>query len=164
MGDQTLTRAPRRYKSPQQDSARWDDFPLREGDIVVSSPAKAGTTWVQMICALLIFQTPELPKPLSALSPWLDQLFTPRDQMFAQLAEQEHRRVIKTHVPLDGLPLDPRVSYLVVARHPWTGPCPCTTRPPTCAPSGCTRSTATRTRPSTPVPVPSRSRRPASTC
>ncbi|WP_432160189.1 sulfotransferase domain-containing protein [Streptomyces sp. NRRL F-5630] len=118
MGDQTLTRAPRRYKSPQQDSARWDDFPLREGDIVVSSPAKAGTTWVQMICALLIFQTPELPKPLSTLSPWLDQLFTPRDQMYAQLAEQEHRRVIKTHVPLDGLPLDPRVSYLVVARHP----------------------------------------------
>ncbi|GHJ05518.1 MULTISPECIES: sulfotransferase domain-containing protein [Streptomyces] len=118
MSDQTLTQAPRRYKSPQQDSARWDDFPLREGDIVVSSPAKAGTTWVQMICALLVFQTPELPKPLSALSPWLDQLFTPQDQMYALLAEQEHRRVIKTHVPLDGLPLDPRVSYLVVNRHP----------------------------------------------
>ncbi|MEU4054037.1 sulfotransferase domain-containing protein [Streptomyces olivaceus] len=118
MSDQTLTQAPRRYKSPQQDSARWDDFPLREGDIVVSSPAKAGTTWVQMICALLVFQTPELPKPLSVLSPWLDQLFTPQDQMYAQLAEQEHRRVIKTHVPLDGLPLDPRVSYLVVNRHP----------------------------------------------
>ncbi|MEU1296962.1 sulfotransferase domain-containing protein [Streptomyces sp. NPDC005840] len=112
------TRVPRRYKSPQQDSARWTDFPLRDGDIVVSSPAKAGTTWVQMICALLVFQTPELPKPLSALSPWLDQLFTPQEQVYAQLAEQEHRRVIKTHVPLDGLPLDPRVSYLVVARHP----------------------------------------------
>ncbi|MEU8706296.1 sulfotransferase domain-containing protein [Streptomyces sp. NPDC048565] len=118
MGDQTQNRAPIRYKSPQQDSARWNDFPLREGDIVVSSPAKSGTTWVQMICALLIFQTPELPKPLSALSPWLDQLFTPQDQMYAQLAAQEHRRVLKTHVPLDGLPLDPRVSYLVVARHP----------------------------------------------
>ncbi|MGW8063906.1 sulfotransferase domain-containing protein [Streptomyces ziwulingensis] len=118
MGDQQPTRAPRRYKSPQQDSARWDDFPLREGDIVVSSPAKAGTTWVQMICVLLVFRTPELPKPLSALSPWLDQLFTPQDQMYAQLAAQEHRRVIKTHVPLDGLPLDPRVSYLVVSRHP----------------------------------------------
>ncbi|MGW5868859.1 sulfotransferase domain-containing protein [Streptomyces sp. NPDC055239] len=118
MGDQTQTQVPLRYKSPQQDSARWNDFPLREGDIVVSSPAKSGTTWVQMICALLIFQTPELPKPLSTLSPWLDQLFTPQDQMYAQLAEQEHRRVLKTHVPLDGLPLDPRVSYLVVARHP----------------------------------------------
>ncbi|MEU0131310.1 sulfotransferase domain-containing protein [Streptomyces sp. NPDC006289] len=118
MAEQTLTPAPRRYRSPQQDSARWDDFPLREGDIVVSSPAKSGTTWVQMICALLVFQTPELPEPLSTLSPWLDQLFTPQDQMYAQLAAQEHRRVLKTHVPLDGLPLDPRVSYIVVARHP----------------------------------------------
>lgn len=113
-----MTTAPRRYKSPQQDSARWNDFPLRDGDIVVSSPAKSGTTWVQMICALLIFQTPHLPKPLSELSPWLDQLFTPQEKMYAQLAEQEHRRVIKTHVPLDGLPLDPRVSYIVIARHP----------------------------------------------
>ncbi|MET9565846.1 sulfotransferase domain-containing protein [Streptomyces tauricus] len=110
--------APRRYSSSQQDSARWENFPLREGDIVISSPAKAGTTWVQMICALLVFQTPELPKPLSTLSPWLDQLFTPREQMYAQLAAQEHRRVLKTHVPLDGLPLDPRVSYIAVARHP----------------------------------------------
>ncbi len=113
-----MTEAPRRYRSPQQDSARWDDFPVRAGDIVISSPAKSGTTWVQMICALLIFQTPDLPKPLSALSPWLDQAFTPREKVYAELAEQEHRRFIKTHVPLDGLPLDPRVNYLVVARHP----------------------------------------------
>lgn len=108
----------RRYRSPQQDSARWDGFPLREGDIVISAPAKSGTTWVQMMCALLIFQKPELPQPLSTLSPWLDQLLVPQEEIYAKLAEQEHRRVIKTHVPLDGLPLDPRVSYIVVARHP----------------------------------------------
>ncbi|WP_207918526.1 sulfotransferase domain-containing protein [Saccharopolyspora karakumensis] len=108
----------RRYRSPQQDSARWDDFPLREGDIVISAPAKSGTTWVQMMCALLIFQEPELPQPLSTLSPWLDQLLVPQEEMYAKLAEQEHRRVIKTHVPLDGLPLDARVSYIVAARHP----------------------------------------------
>ncbi len=28
------------------------------------------------------------------------------------------RRVIKTHTPLDGLPLDPRATYVVVGRHP----------------------------------------------
>jgi sulfotransferase family protein len=38
--------------------------------------------------------------------------------VFAQLAAQEHRRFIKTHTPLDGIPLDPRVTYLVTARHP----------------------------------------------
>ncbi|WP_051855354.1 sulfotransferase domain-containing protein [Streptomyces sp. NRRL S-1868] len=113
-----MTRTPRRYRSTQQDSARWDDFPLRDGDIVISAPPKSGTTWAQMVCALLVFRTPELPEPLSAISPWLDQLFTPREEMYAHLAGQEHRRVIKTHVPLDGLPLDPRVSYVAVARHP----------------------------------------------
>src|SRR5262245_4912648 len=73
---------------------------------------------MQMICALLIFQTPDLPLPLGKLSPWLDWLITPREQVLAMLEAQAHRRFIKTHTPLDGLPLDPRASYLVTARHP----------------------------------------------
>lgn len=73
---------------------------------------------MQMICALLIFQDPELPAPLSELSPWLDWQTTPLDEVLAALAAQRHRRFIKTHTPLDGLPLDPRVTYIVVARHP----------------------------------------------
>ena len=38
--------------------------------------------------------------------------------MYARLAAQQHRRFIKTHTPLDGIPLDPRVTYIVTARHP----------------------------------------------
>ena len=71
-----------------------------------------------MICALLIFRTPDLPAPLSALSPWLDWLIVPRDEVLARLEAQQHRRFIKTHTPLDGIPLDPRATYIVVARHP----------------------------------------------
>ena len=71
-----------------------------------------------MICALLIFQTPDLPGSLGRLSPWLDFLTTPRDEVHARLAAQEHRRFIKTHTPLDGIPLHPRVTYIVTARHP----------------------------------------------
>jgi hypothetical protein len=71
-----------------------------------------------MICALLIFKTPNLPAPLSELSPWLDWLITPREDVHARLAAQQHRRFIKTHTPLDGIPLDSRVTYVVVARHP----------------------------------------------
>ena len=63
-----------RYTSPDEDSARWWDFPFRPGDIVVSTRSKSGTTWVQMICLLLVFGTPELPGRLGALSPWLDWL------------------------------------------------------------------------------------------
>lgn len=73
---------------------------------------------MQMICALLIFQTPELPAPLAELSPWLDWLIAPRDQVFARLENQAHRRFIKTHTPLDGIPLSPLATYIVVGRHP----------------------------------------------
>lgn len=109
---------PFRYQSPQEDSARWLGFPFRDGDIVISTRSKTGTTWVQMICALLIFQTPELPAPLAQLSPWLDHLVAPREEVYAQLAAQRHRRFIKTHTPLEGIPLDTRASYIVTARHP----------------------------------------------
>src|SRR3954468_12955687 len=71
-----------------------------------------------MICALLIFQTAELPARLDALSPWLDFLATSKDEGYARLAAQDHRRFIKTHTPLDGIPIDDRAIYLVVARQP----------------------------------------------
>ncbi len=56
-----MSSRPVRYQSALEDSARWDGFVFRPGDIVISAPSKAGTTWTQMICALLVFQTPELP-------------------------------------------------------------------------------------------------------
>ena len=50
-----------RYGGVFWDSARWEGLELRPGDIIVATPAKSGTTWTQMICALLIFQDPDLP-------------------------------------------------------------------------------------------------------
>lgn len=113
-----MTGAPFRYQSLDSDSGRWDGFPFRDGDIVISTRPRSGTTWMQMICALLIFQTTRLPDPLGRLSPWLDHLTMPRDEVYALLEGQRHRRFIKTHTPLDGLPLDPRATYIVTARHP----------------------------------------------
>jgi aryl sulfotransferase len=86
--------------------------------MVISTRSKTGTTWVQMICALLIFQTPDIPGTIGGLSPWLDHLVEPREQVLARLEAQRHRRFIKTHTPLDGVPVDPRATYLVTARHP----------------------------------------------
>ena len=107
-----------RYRSIIYDSARWDGFELRPGDIIISTPPKCGTTWMQMICALLIFQTPKFDRTLDQISPWLDMLTRTRDDVVADLDEQRHRRFIKTHTPFDGLPFDDRVTYICVGRDP----------------------------------------------
>lgn len=109
---------PHVYRSPDEDSERWSRFEHRPGDVVISTRSKHGTTWLQMICALLVLGTPRLPDRLTELSPWLDWLVVPEADVFAALADQAHRRFIKTHTPLDGLPLHPEVTYVVVARHP----------------------------------------------
>ncbi|GGL16625.1 glycolipid sulfotransferase [Sphaerisporangium melleum] len=113
-----MSASPVRYVSDEEDSGRWDGFPFRRGDIVISTRSKSGTTWTQMICALLVFQSADLPEPLPVLSPWLDHLVTPKEEVYARLAAQRHRRFIKTHTPLDGVPIDDRATYIVVARHP----------------------------------------------
>lgn len=111
--------APRRqYRSVIADSARWDGFGFREGDIVISTSPKSGTTWMQMLCALLVFDSVELDRPLSAISPWLDMQTAALPAVVAMLEAQSHRRFIKTHTPLDGLPFDERVTYLCVGRDP----------------------------------------------
>ncbi len=109
---------PYRYRAPDEDSGRWAGFQFRPGDIVISTRSKSGTTWMQMICALLVFKTPDLPHPLTEISPWLDWTGAPVQSLFAHLGAQRHRRFFKTHTPLDGVPIDPRASYIVVARHP----------------------------------------------
>lgn len=106
------------YQNFMVDSARWDNFKFRDGDIVISTPPKSGTTWMQMICALLIFQKPELDEPLTDLSPWIDMDAASIDDVLARLEAQTHRRFIKTHTPLDGLPYEKEAIYLCVARDP----------------------------------------------
>ncbi len=91
---------PVHYTSAEEDSARWLDFPFRDGDVVISTRSKSGgTTWMQQICLSLALGNPELPDALSRLSPWLDWLVEPYDDVLARLERQDHRRVLKTHKP-----------------------------------------------------------------
>ncbi len=112
-----LSRAPVAHvKGYYCDSAQWDRFVPREGDIVIATAPKVGTTWTQQIVSLLVFQSAE-PKPLHLISPWLDcRLRDNCDQMLALLEGQTHRRFIKSHLPLDGLPIHDEVRYIHVAR------------------------------------------------
>jgi aryl sulfotransferase len=109
---------PRRYRTLVSDSALWAGFRFRQGDVVISTPPKCGTTWMQMLCALLIFDTPALHRPLTEISPWLDTPTYDVAETMATLEAQRHRRFIKSHTPLDGLPFHSEVTYITVGRDP----------------------------------------------
>ncbi len=81
-----------RYRTVVSDSALWSDFRFRTGDVVISTPAKCGTTWMQMLCALLIFDTADFGRPLTEISPWLDAITYDTVATLALLEGQEHRR------------------------------------------------------------------------
>jgi aryl sulfotransferase len=98
------------------DSTRWQVYKHRPGDIVVSTSYKTGTTWMQTIVANLIFQDGVFPAPVSVMSPWLDMAIPPLEQVSQALEAQTHRRFIKTHLALDGLPYFETARYVVVGR------------------------------------------------
>lgn len=106
-----------RYETATQDSVRWDAYRPREGDIIVTTAPKCGTTWTQMLCALLL-HGPALPAPLSRISPEFDRLAAPVETLMDELDAQAGPRIIKTHTPLDGLPYFEEVRYLHCARDP----------------------------------------------
>lgn len=107
-----------RYRDIMMDNARWSGFTFRGDDIIISAPPKCGTTWLQTICGLLIFQSEEFPQPLDIISPWFEQEIRSRSEVIADLERQTHRRFIKSHTPFDGLPFDERVLYLCIGRDP----------------------------------------------
>lgn len=113
-----LTRVIHRYETPVFDSARWERFALRKGDIIVCAAPKSGTTWAQMICALLVHRSAHLPAPLTRLSRWIDRRGEPIEEVATEFEAQPWRRVLKTHTPMYGLPDRDDVFYLVCGRDP----------------------------------------------
>ena len=108
----------RHYEGFMADSSRWERLRFRPDDVVISTPAKCGTTWMQTIVGMLLLDRTDLGAPISTISPWLDMQIRTEDEVFATLEAQDHRRFIKTHTPLDGVPLVDGVTYVVLVRHP----------------------------------------------
>lgn len=105
------------YQNGYTNNLRWRSFKPRQGDILICTPSKSGTTWMQSIVAHLIFED-TLPRPVNEMSPWFDFDKNPLEEITEQLEAQSHRRFIKTHTPFDGLPHLEDVTYIHVARNP----------------------------------------------
>ncbi len=112
-----LSRAPLKIvRNWTSDSRRWAGYEPRDGDVIIATAPKVGTTWTQQIVSLLVFQSPE-PRALWNLSPWVDATFQmPLEVVLPLIEAQTHRRFLKTHLPLDALPIYDEVKYLHVAR------------------------------------------------
>ncbi len=108
--------ATRVYRTWILDSRRWEHYRPRSDDIVIATYPKCGTTWMQRIVSLLVFQTLE-PRPIMQVSPWIDRRFPEAiEDMMARVEAQQHRRFLKSHLPADGLPIYDEVKYIHVAR------------------------------------------------
>ena len=59
------------YLGPLTDNRRWDRVAIRADDVIVVTPPKCGTTWMQTIIALLFSGDPEVETELSIRMPWI---------------------------------------------------------------------------------------------
>lgn len=113
----TLPEVTHIYQNHTFDSTRWRNFMPRDDDIVISTSYKSGTTWMQNIVAQLLFLGQEEVPFAWDVSPWIDtRLNRPIEEVMADLQKQTHRRFLKTHLALDGIPFFSKVKYIVVAR------------------------------------------------
>ncbi len=97
------------------DSTMWNDFKFRDTDIVISTYAKSGTTWVQQMVSQLIFNGEE-GLQVAEMSPWIDLRVPPKEIKLPAVEAQMHRRFIKTHLPVPNLNFSPIAKYLYIGR------------------------------------------------
>lgn len=115
------TRVVRDYLS---NSLVWHDFLAQggfvEGDIVIATPVKSGTTWTQRIIQQILRNGAENDGSLSDTSPWLDSSWGDHAGMLDVLGQQRDagcRRVVKSHLLADALPIAQEARYVFVGRN-----------------------------------------------
>jgi hypothetical protein len=83
MGQMEKPTRTRIYQNHHLDSTRWDTFEPRADDIVIATPAKAGTTWTQTIVFTAPLKTASTQLQTcqrGGLEPVRDSVRTHRDQ------------------------------------------------------------------------------------
>jgi aryl sulfotransferase len=105
----------REFKNHHFDSTIWNEFDFRDDDIVIATYAKSGTTWMQQIIAQLLYKGEE-GLEVAEMSPWMDLRVPPKDVKLPLVEAQQHRRFVKTHLPVDALVFSEKAKYIYIGR------------------------------------------------
>lgn len=111
----SLPQKTRELQNHHFDSTIWNDFKFRNDDIIVSTYAKSGTTWMQQIIAQLLFNGEE-DIEVSEMSPWVDLRVPPKAIKLPLIEAQTQRRFLKTHLPVDALVFSEKAKYVYIGR------------------------------------------------
>lgn len=97
------------------DSTPWDHVELREGDVVIASWPKSGSTWTQQLVGQLLHAgSAELD--ITKQSLWIDLRVPPLPVKQEILGSMPGRRFVKTHLPVDALVYSKTAKYVFVGR------------------------------------------------
>ncbi len=116
----SVRRPTRVYRNHHLDSTRWAAYTARPGDVVVCNAYKSGSTWMQQIIRLLMGASADDMYALRSLSIWPEVRHRngSLDDLKAMLDAAPDRRVIKSHIPLDGMPFFDVAQHVYVGRDP----------------------------------------------
>lgn len=110
-----LPRKTREIQSHHFDSTLWNNFSFRNDDIIIAAHAKSGSTWAAQIVAQLLFNgQPELC--VHDVSVTLDLRVPPPEVKLDILQNRQHRRLLKSHLPVDAIVFSPKAKYIFVGR------------------------------------------------
>jgi aryl sulfotransferase len=113
--DITWPKKTREMHNQHIDSTVWNDFKFRDDDIIISTYAKSGTTWMQQIVSQMLFAG-DTEQNTQEMSPWIDFRLPPKEIKLAAVEAQTHRRFVKTHLPLEALVYSPKAKYIYIGR------------------------------------------------
>jgi aryl sulfotransferase len=96
------------------DSERWKSITIREGDAIIASYGKSGTTWVQQIIGQILSKGDPSVEVAKA-SPWIEMRMV-SVETYAALEASGQRRFFKTHSMPQAIPYSPLAKYVYVGR------------------------------------------------
>jgi aryl sulfotransferase len=96
------------------DTSRWKNVSIRNGDVIIASYSKSGTTWLQQIVGQILSKgNPGLE--VAKISPWIEMRLVP-PEAYAALEATSQRRFFKTHAPPHAIPYAEGAKYIYIGR------------------------------------------------